>query len=264
MFTSIRILLLSLSFLHLGNEPTVMPDDAKWADNPVIAHRGAWKKNALPENSIASLREAIRLGCFGSEFDVHLTKDDMIVVNHDPKFMGMDIAASNYPELLAQKLPNGESIPTAEAYLREGITQKKTKLIYEIKASSAGKERTLELTKRSVELVKSLHAGKWVDYISFDYDACKLVRQLDPKASVSYLTGDKSPEQLKADGISGFDYHFSVLEKQPGWIAAARQMKLSTNAWTVNDSTVMRSLLEQKIDYITTNEPELLFSLIQP
>jgi glycerophosphoryl diester phosphodiesterase len=38
--------------------------------NKVIAHRGAWKAQGLPQNSLASLREAVRLGCEGSEFDV--------------------------------------------------------------------------------------------------------------------------------------------------------------------------------------------------
>ncbi len=31
--------------------------------NKIIAHRGAWKANGLPQNSIASLREAVRGGC---------------------------------------------------------------------------------------------------------------------------------------------------------------------------------------------------------
>lgn len=237
--------------------------NAQFAENPVIAHRGAWKKSGVPENSIASLKEAIRLGCFGSEFDVHLTKDDVIVVNHDNHFQGMDISSSTYAELLTKKHSNGESIPTAEAYLREGMKQKGTKLIYEIKASAAGKERTLQLTRLSVALVKKLKAEQWVEYISFDYDACKLVHELDPKALVSYLTGDKSPELVKADGIAGIDYHFSVFDKQPGWLKEAQQLKLITNAWTVNDDSTMTKLLDQQIRYITTNEPELLFNLLR-
>ncbi|MFT4025009.1 MAG: glycerophosphodiester phosphodiesterase family protein, partial [Flavihumibacter sp.] len=236
---------------------------AQFADNPVIAHRGAWKKNDLPENSIASLKEAIRIGCAGSEFDVHLTKDNVIVVNHDDAFFGIDIDKATYAELLAKKHKNGEFIPTAEAYLREGMKQQRTKLIYEIKVSTEGKERTLELTRRSVALVKKLKAEKWVEYISFDYDACLLVHQLDPQAGVYYLTGDKSPEQLQADGLRGLDYHFSVFDKQPGWLADALARKLVTNAWTVNEAAIMQKLLDQHIDFITTNEPELLFSLLK-
>lgn len=242
---------------------TMQPLSAQVANNQVIAHRGAWKKSGLPENSIASLREAIRLGCYGSEFDVHLTKDNVIVVNHDDAFFDIKIDEATYAELLTKKHKNGESIPTAEAYLREGMKQKRTKLIYEIKISTEGKERTLELSRRSVALVKKLKAEKLVEYISFDYDACLLVHQLDPKAKVSYLTGDKSPEQLQADGLSGLDYHFSVFEKEPSWLADALKRKLITNAWTVNDAATMQKLLDQHIGFITTNEPELLFSLLK-
>ncbi|HQG57143.1 MAG TPA: glycerophosphodiester phosphodiesterase family protein, partial [Bacteroidales bacterium] len=45
----------------------------------VIAHRGAWKKNGHPQNSIASLRNAIELKVDGSEFDVRITSDDSLV-----------------------------------------------------------------------------------------------------------------------------------------------------------------------------------------
>ena len=54
-----------------------------FADNIVVAHRGAWKKNNFPENSIASLKHAIELKCTGSEFDVWMTADDSLVINHD-------------------------------------------------------------------------------------------------------------------------------------------------------------------------------------
>ena len=90
-----------------------------FAKNKVIAHRGAWKAQGLPQNSLASLREAIRLGCEGSEFDVWMTADEVLVVNHDGDFMGMEIEHSTYQQLLAQKLPNGEPIPTLREYLQE-------------------------------------------------------------------------------------------------------------------------------------------------
>ena len=73
--------------------------------NPVIAHRGAWKQKSLPQNSIASLQEAINLKCRGSEFDVHLTADDVLVVNHDHLFYGLDIEKSTYKMLLSKKSP---------------------------------------------------------------------------------------------------------------------------------------------------------------
>lgn len=232
-------------------------------DNQVIAHRGAWKTKGFPQNSIASLHEAIRLGCSGTEFDVHLTKDDVLVVNHDADFLGIDVATSTYEELLAKKLPNGESIPTAKDYLTEGMKQQKTKLIFELKTSRLGKERTLQSADLAVALVKELGAEDWVEYILFDYDGAKRVIELDPKAKVWYLNGDVSPQQAKADGFYGLDYHYTVFrDKQPTWLAEAKAAGLAVNAWTVNTREEMIRLLDQQAEFITTDEPELLFDVL--
>lgn len=229
----------------------------------VIAHRGAWKVEGLPQNSIASLHRAIELGCAGTEFDVHLTKDDVLVVNHDKDFYDIDIATATYAELLAKKHPNGEAIPTAEAYLREGMKQKKTKLIYELKSSEPGKERTLHSADLAVQLVKSLGAEERVEYIAFDYDACKRIIELDPDAKVYYLNGDVTPAQAKKDGLTGLDYHFSVFKKNPTWIKEAHDLGLAINAWTVNTEDEMRNLLHQRVAFITTDEPALLLDVIE-
>ena len=236
---------------------------AQFIQNQAIAHRGAWKTDELPENSIASLQRAVELGCSGSEFDVHLTKDGILVVNHDNDFYGIDIATATYAELLAKKHPNGESIPTAEAYLREGLKQKKTKLIYELKTSKLGKERTLHSADESVALVKKLGAQEWVEYIAFDYDACKRIAELDPNAKVYYLNGDKTPAEVKAAGLYGIDYHFKVFQKNPTWIREAHDLGLVVNAWTVNTEEEMKNLLSQQAEFITTNEPELLLKVIR-
>src|SRR5687768_10559476 len=84
----------------------------EFADNPVIAHRGAFKKNNLPENSIAALKEAIRLRCTGSEFDVRMTLDDTLIINHDPHYNGLEIEKTNYKDLSKIPLSNGEMLPT--------------------------------------------------------------------------------------------------------------------------------------------------------
>ena len=118
-----------------------------WNKNQVIAHRGAWKKNNFPQNSIASLNEAVKLGCYGSEFDVWMTADNVLVVNHDPEFQGLTIEKVNYADLLTKSMSNGEKIPTLEAYLFAGKKQKTTKLILEIKPSLISKERGIEVTK---------------------------------------------------------------------------------------------------------------------
>ncbi len=180
----------------------------------IIAHRGAWKSAGLPQNSIASLKAAIQLKCYGSEFDVWMTRDSIAVVNHDADFLGMPIEAHNYAELSHLQHPNGEKLPTLEAYLKAGKGQKKTRFILEIKPSRQGVDRTVALAKNCVETVRRLGLRKMVDYITFDYEACKAVKLFDPKAEVAYLNGDKSPQQLQDDNLDGLDYHFSVLKKR--------------------------------------------------
>lgn len=231
--------------------------------NKVIAHRGAWKANGLPQNSLASLKEAVRLGCEGSEFDVWMTADEVLVVNHDHDFQGIDIETSTYEQLLAKKMPNGENIPTLKEYLAEGMKQTGTKLILEFKPSRLGVERSEKVGELSVKAVKELKAEKWVDYITFSYEGGKKAIATDPNANVAYLTGDKSPLQLKEDGFFGFDYNIRVLRNKPEWITEAQQLGLTTNSWTVNSEEDMKWLLDLNLDFITTDEPESLLKLIR-
>ena len=227
----------------------------------VIAHRGAWKKQGVPENSIASLQQAIKLGCYGAEFDVHMTADSVLVINHDHEFLGQPIETSTYEQLLAKKHSNGETIPTLEAYLKEGIKQKKTKLILEIKASEISKDRSITMTQKVMQMVKDLKAEKWMEYLSFDDAIGQEMMRVRNKAKVSYLNGEKSPQELKSEGYFGLDYHYSVFEKHPEWIKEAKDLGLKSNSWTVNDTKIASLLLKNKLDFITTNEPELLMGL---
>ena len=237
--------------------------DDWFTHNKVIAHRGAWKNTGAPENSIAALRHAMQLGCEGSEFDVHMSADSLPVVNHDASIQGVSIAKTPSQELLTLKLSNGEPMPTLEQYLKAGLKQLRTKLILEIKTSELGKEHSLALTRKIVALVEDLQAQAWVDYIAFDYDVCLEVMKLAPYARVAYLNGDKTPEELAADHFFGLDYHFKVLQKNADWVMRAKQHKLTINVWTANDKTLLEDLLRQQVDFITTNEPELLLSLLE-
>ncbi len=229
--------------------------------NRVIAHRGAWKNTGASENSIFALQHAVRLACQGSEFDVHMTLDSGLIVNHDPSFKGKVIHSTNFADLKQLKLSNGENMPGLEDYLTEGIKQNSTKLILELKPT-INKERAIQSAGKVYEMVRSMKAQAWIDYISFDYNICLELMRLDPHARVAYLNGDKSPEQLAADKLWGLDYNQSVFQKNPGWIEQAKAKGLTINAWTVNDPKLLQWFLDQKIDFITTNEPELLLKMV--
>jgi glycerophosphoryl diester phosphodiesterase len=114
------------------------------------------------------------------------------------------------------------------------------------------------MAEKTLQLAKNLNAEQIMVYISFDYDILKKIEELDSEAHTQYLEGNKTPEELKADGIDGADYHFSVFKKNPEWIESAKKNGIALNAWTVNDPADMDWLLQKGFDFITTNEPELL------
>ncbi|HEX6913993.1 MAG TPA: glycerophosphodiester phosphodiesterase family protein [Chitinophagaceae bacterium] len=231
----------------------------KFATNPVIAHRGAFKAMNLPENSIAALKQAIQLGCAGSEFDVWMTADDSLVVNHDPVFDKMDIETTAYGKLASIPLANGEKLPLLRNFLLAGMEgNDHTRLVLEIKQSRISKDRQAGVVAGILALIKELKAERYITYISFDYSTLLQIIELDKSAQTQYLNGDKSPQELAADRISGADYHYSVFRKHPEWIESAKQLRLTLNAWTVNDPAEMDWFISKGFDFITTNEPELL------
>ena len=251
-------------FSAFGSSKSVSNVKIVFADNCIVAHRGAWKKMNLPQNSIASLKLAIQLKFTGSEFDVRMTADDSLVINHDPEYHNLSIEKTNYADLIVFKLSNGEKLPTLGEYIKAGIKNNTaTRLVCEIKPSEISKQRGQELAAKVVQLFQKLHAQQIVTFISFDYDILKKVKDLNPMFTTQYLEGNKSPDQLKADGITGADYHFSVFKEHPDWIESAKKNKITLNAWTVNDVAEMDWLIANGFDFITTNEPELLSERIK-
>ena len=84
----------------------------------VIAHRGYWKTAGSAQNSITALQKADSIHCYGSEFDVWLTKDNKLVINHDPVYKMKYMEYSKGDALTGLKLSNGENLPSLEQYLK--------------------------------------------------------------------------------------------------------------------------------------------------
>lgn len=242
---------------------TQTTEKIKFADNEVVAHRGAWKANKLPENSIAALRHAIELECTGSEFDVRMTGDNILVVVHDKKHNSRLIEESTYAELAEEKLKNGEILPTLKETLLVGMTNNTTTgLVVEIKPSIT-KERGQLIATKVVELINELNAEAYIHtFISFDYDMLLKILELNPNAKVEYLNGEKTPAELAKDGITGLDYNLNVYKRNPQWITEAKALGMTLNVWTVNKKKDLKFFLDHDFDCISTNKPERLFKLI--
>ncbi|WPO83679.1 glycerophosphodiester phosphodiesterase family protein [Chryseobacterium sp. JJR-5R] len=228
------------------------------AQTRIIAHRGYWQTQPpTTENSLKSLENAQKLKIYGAEFDVRMTKDGVLVVNHDEHHAKMEISETDFKELRKVKLSNGEDFPTLKDYLKKGKKDGSLKLIVEIKPDKT-KEKEDELTAKTVRMIKDMKLESQSEFISFSLNICKEIKKLEPAFKVQYLKGELSPQQVKNEGLDGIDYHYSIFQKNPDWIAEATALGLITNAWTVNDIAVYEELKKQKIGFVTTNIPDQL------
>lgn len=223
------------------------------AQTKIVAHRGYWDCAGSAQNSITSLKLADKIGCYGSEFDVHLTKDGVIVVHHDQNVGKIDIQTSTYKALKKERLRNGEKIPTLEQYLDAG-KDLSCKLVLEIKKQMVQSHED-SLVRQCVDLVKSKGLTDRIVWISFSGKACELLHQLLPDAHIQYLLGDWDPKTIKAKGLSGIDYEQKVLALHPEWIKECHDLGLVVNVWTVNDLNTINQFIKAGVDFITTNAP---------
>ena len=236
----------------------VVNQDGKTA---IAAHRGFWKCDEAKDsqNSIAALTLAQNNGFWGSECDIHLTKDGEIIVNHDHDIDGLKIREHTYAELRDHLLKNGEHHPTFAEYLAQTCKAPKTKLVIEFKTQDTP-EAEEQLIQKTITLLKEygLYSPSRVAFISFSLYTCIRMAVLAPEFVNQYLNGDIAPAILAQMGINGIDYQYKVLRKHPEWIKEAHDNGMSVNVWTVNKEKDMQFFMEAGVDAITTNEPLLL------
>ena len=226
-------------------------------ETKIIAHRGAWKEFNLPENSIASLEKAIALKCDGAEFDVRRTLDGVLVVNHDPVYFGDTIQTNTYAFLNRNKLSNGESLPTLEAYFLKGTKDKhKTLLICEIKAAIKNKEQDYLATIETLALAKKLKIEKRIVYISFSKDILLWIKEKQPKATVLYLESDLTVDAVVQNKFDGINLHYTSFKMNSQLSESAKKAKLKLGSWTVNELSDLAILQKQGVEWITTNQPQ--------
>lgn len=223
------------------------------AQTQVIAHRGFWKTEGSAQNSITALKKAAEEKLYGSEFDVQVTLDGKLIVNHDGKFQGFVIAETPYSQLKRIRLKNGEKLPSLKKYLKEG-KKLDIQLILEIK-SHKSKEVEDKMAADIVKMVKKMGLEKQVEYIAFSLNVCEQLAKLTPESEIAYLNGDIAPAELKKKGINGIDYHYNVINKHPEWVKEAHDLGMKVNVWTVNKEEMMKKLIDMKVDYITTDQP---------
>lgn len=232
-----------------------------WGQTQVIAHRGYWKAEKSAENSVTALKLAAEQHVYGSEFDVHLTADSVMVVNHDNHIQGLKIADMPYSTLRDKRLRNGEPLPTLKKYLLTGKSLKGLKLILEVKPQDSQEKENLMALLIS-RMVKKYELENQVEYISFSLNFCKRIVKLCPNSQVAYLGSNLSPKEVNQYGISIIDYHYKTFIDNPAWIKEAHDLGMKVNAWTVNDENDMQKMINLHVDFLTTDCPVEALNLI--
>ena len=228
----------------------------------IIAHRGYWDTENNAQNSIKSLKSAQEINAYGSEFDVIISADDVLMVNHDDVYQGNTVEKTNSSILKTLKLANGENMPTLEEYFAQGKQNPNVKLILELKPHSS-KEIEDRAVNKVIEVIKKNKIAQQIEIISFSQNICNEFKKLAPEFHVSYLNGDLSPKEVKERGWNGVDYHYSVFQKNPTWVKDAKKLGLLVNVWTVNDPKVMQEMIDFDVDYITTDKPLVLKEILK-
>ena len=230
-------------------------------DVKVIAHRGYWTAPGSAQNSIDALAKAAKAGCYGSEFDVWMTSDSVLVVNHDGWINGYNVQVTPSEIICAQKLENGETVPTLEQYFQEAQKYPNLRLICEMKFPDS-KYQEVKLAQKMCELAKKYNVEDRIDYITFSRDGMYSIKKFaHPGAEIYYLTGDFIPEQLKYMGAGGADYGIWIFQKHPEWIKQIQDLGMKVNVLTVDDEAGMKWCIDHGVDFITTNQPERFMEL---
>ncbi len=224
----------------------------------IVAHRGFWncEEAGFAKNSIAALRCAQESHFWGSEFDVNMTSDGVLIVYHDSDVEGKSIEKHPYSEFKDFKIKNGETIPTIDQYLEQGAKYPETMLVYELKPHSCDEveDRFIELTIAKLKEHELLDPER-VMFISFSFHICEVLAEKLPGFTVQYLKGDKKPAKVKEAGINGIDYNFHLFKINQKWVKEAHELGMSTNAWTVNEEKDIELMLELGVNSITSDYP---------
>ena len=111
------------------------------APTKIVAHRGYWTAQGSAQNSIRSLVKADSIGADATEFDVYMTSDGVLVLNHDGLINGHWVTSTPSTIICEQTLENGEKLPTLRQFL-DVAKDLKIDLVFEIKGHPTPRTRT--------------------------------------------------------------------------------------------------------------------------
>lgn len=235
----------------------------------IIAHRGS--KGTHPENTLPTFEEAIVAGADGIELDVHVSKDNELIVIHDERVDRTTNGEGEVKEMTLAEIKQldagswfdaeyeGTTIPTlAEvlSFLKE--REFKGLLNIEIKTDIydyPGIEEKVEqlMTSESWPFIYM--------YSSFNFDTLTRMEKIAPFVPKAYIIFKKEASVKKAqetDFIEGVHPKITWLE-QPS--KSFRKFDKAIRPWTVNCVADMVMCYEENLAAIHTDFPRLAVAI---
>ncbi|KAF2154823.1 tubulin-domain-containing protein [Myriangium duriaei CBS 260.36] len=233
-----------------------------------IAHRGF--KAKFPENTMASFKGAVEVGTHAIETDIHLTKDDVVVLSHDATLSRcygrqekiIDCEWSFLKTLRTVAEPH-QSMPKLidllEYLASPGLED--IWLLLDIKLDNDS-EKVMRLIAEAIESATPSSARPWRDRIVLGCWAAKylpLANHYLPGFSISHIGFSLTYARRFFDvpNIS-FNMLCDVLPG-PGGKAFIRRCKNEHRpifAWTVNTTDKMEWCIRRRLDGVITDNPE--------
>ena len=242
------------------------------------AHRGG--SLLWPENSLLALGNALALGADYIEFDVHVSKDGEVVVIHDATLDRTTtgrgpVRERTVAEMKTVRLLDKGGVVTEEAIPTLGevaamAAQAKRRMLLEIKVDERH-QRYPGIEEKVFAVLD--HRGMTASTVvmAFEGATWRRVRALRPDAAAGALY---SPSALRAAGMNVdralaeagqagvrlVGLHQALVDAET--VATARRAGVMLGVWTVNEPDALRRFIEQKVDVLITDRPDLAKALL--
>lgn len=231
----------------------------------IAAHRGA--SGLAPENTLSAFKLAVESGANMIEIDVQFAKDDSIIVFHDEN-LGRTTNCSgrikNYTLEELKKMDSGSWF--SESFANEKILtlaetleylKDKAYLSIEIKPNACY-ERQEDAVRKIIKVVRDLKLENNVLFGSFDYQALKLIKQLDSKlntAAIKIPNDKRLPSEVKS-AIHCDAYICSLREITHKICADAVKSGMFVGVYSINNEADLNKILKYNVKALATNFPK--------
>lgn len=224
----------------------------------ITAHRGF--RDVFPQNTVAAMRGTSRLGADRIEIDVVATSDGEIVSFHDAKLDDLTDETGTVGEtpaetvLEAEVLGSGETIPT----LSETLAAVDPNITMNIEFKENGPLSWTEFGEQALAIADNYSGEYYVS--SFDPDALRAVRDIDPEIDVGHLFGGNNEENLQlARELDAESVNVSSSTVNEFLVETAHGEDRDVNVYTIDSWRETRDLLELGVDGIIADFPHMAF-----